>query len=310
MEIGANGVRLEIEDHGSPAGEPLLLIMGLGMQLLGWPAELVAMLVARGFRVIRFDNRDSGLSQAFDAAGVPNLALDALRFTLGMRVSSAYTLADMAADSVGILDALGIESAHVCGASMGGMIAQHLAARSPERVRSLTLMMTSSGARRLPGPALKVRTAMISRPDDPASLESIVEHYVRLYGLIGSPGFPPVPDELRQRFTTSIGRAYRPAGTARQMVAIAADGDRSGLLARLRVPTQIIHGAADALVPVAAGRDLQAKIRGAEIDVIEGMGHDLPAALWPRFVADIARVAGRATTVRAEHRSAVAAPSA
>ena len=128
MQIGANGLRLEIEDHGSPAGEPLLLIMGLGMQLLGWPAEFVAMLVARGFRVIRFDNRDSGLSQGFDAAGVPNLALDSLRYTLGMSVRSTYSLADMAADSVGILDALGIESAHVCGASMGGMIAQHVAA--------------------------------------------------------------------------------------------------------------------------------------------------------------------------------------
>ncbi len=310
MQIGANGVRLEIEDHGSSAGEPLLLVMGLGMQLLGWPTEFVAMLVARGFRVIRFDNRDSGLSQGFDAAGVPNLALDSLRYTLGMGVTSAYTLADMAADSVGILDALGIESAHVCGASMGGMIAQHMAARSPGRVRSLTLMMTSSGARRLPGPALKVRAAMISRPDDPGSLASIVEHYVRLYKLIGSPGFPAVPSELRQRFTTSIARAYRPAGTARQMVAIAADGDRSGLLSGLRVPTQVIHGAADALVPVAAGRDLQAKIRGAEIDVVEGMGHDLPAALWPRFAADIARVADRAGTASAERRDAAAAPSA
>ena len=129
MQITANGVRLEIEDHGSPSGEPLLLIMGLGMQLLGWPADFVAMLVARGFRVIRFDNRDIGLSQSFDADGVPNLALDSLRYAFGFRVKSSYTLADMAADGVGILDALGIARAHVCGASMGGMIAQHLATR-------------------------------------------------------------------------------------------------------------------------------------------------------------------------------------
>lgn len=310
MQIGANGIRLEIEDHGAPSGVPLLLVMGLGMQLLGWPTDFVAMLVARGFRVIRFDNRDSGLSQAFDACGVPNLALDSLRYTFGMRVRSPYSLADMAADSVGILDALGIESAHVCGASMGGMIAQHMAARAPGRVRSLTLMMTSSGARRLPGPALKVRAAMISRPDDPGSLASIVEHYVRLYALIGSPAFPAVPDELRQRFTTSIRRAYRPAGTARQMIAIAADGDRTPLLAQIRVPTQIIHGAADALVPVAAGRDLHAKILGAEIDVIDGMGHDLPAALWPRFVADIARVAARTAAPHPEHRRPATATSA
>ena len=293
MQITANGVRLEIEDHGSPAGEPLLLIMGLGMQLLGWQADFVALLVARGFRVIRFDNRDIGLSQSFDADGVPNLAIDSLRFAFGFRVKSPYTLADMAADSVGILDALGIARAHVCGASMGGMIAQHLATRFPERVKSLTLMMTSSGARRLPGPSLKVRTAMISRPDEPGSIASIVEHYVRLYGLIGSPVYPSLPDDLRERFTVSVRRSYRPEGTARQMVAIAADGDRSPLLARIAVPTQIIHGAADALVPVAAGRDLHAKIVGAEIDLVDGMGHDLPAALWPRFVAGIVKVAER-----------------
>jgi pimeloyl-ACP methyl ester carboxylesterase len=309
MQVTANGVRLELEDHGSPSGEPLLLIMGLGMQLLGWPDDFVAMLVARGFRVIRFDNRDIGLSQSFDAAGVPNLALDSLRYTFGLRVKSPYTLADMAADSVGVLDALGIERAHVCGASMGGMIAQHLATRAPERVKSLTLMMTSSGARHLPGPTLKVRTAMISRPADPGSVAGIVEHYVRLYALIGSPAFATPPADLRARFTTSVQRSYRPAGTARQMVAIAADGDRSPLLARIRVPTQIIHGAADKLVPVAAGRDLQARIEGASIDVIDGMGHDLPAAIWPRFVADIATVAARAATSADDRKRPVAAPA-
>jgi pimeloyl-ACP methyl ester carboxylesterase len=294
MQIIANGVRLEVEDHGSPSGEPLLLIMGLGMQLLAWPDDFVKLLVARGFRVIRFDNRDIGLSQSFDAEGVPNLALDSLRYTVGLRVKSPYTLADMAADSLGLLDALGIAQAHVCGASMGGMIAQHVATMAPDRVKSLTLMMTSSGSRRLPGPTLKVRSAMISRPSDPSTVESIVEHYVRLYALIGSPTFPARPDDLRERFTVSVCRSYRPAGTARQMVAIAADGDRSPLLARIAVPTQIIHGAADALVPVAAGRDLHARIKGAAIDVIDGMGHDLPAALWPRYVADIATVAARA----------------
>ena len=309
MQISANGTQLEIEDHGAPTGEPLLLIMGLGMQLLGWHADLVALLVARGFRVIRFDNRDSGLSASFDADGVPNLAIDSLRYTFGIRVKSPYTLADMAADSIGILDALGIEKAHVCGASMGGMIAQHLATRWPERVKSLTLMMSSSGARRLPGPSLKVRAAMISRPADPGSIESIVEHYVRLYALIGSPGYPAAPDELRERFSTSIRRSYRPAGTARQMVAIAADGDRSPLLPRIVAPTQIIHGAADALVPVAAGRDLHAKIAGAAIDVIDGMGHDLPRALWPRFVADIAGVAARAAAPATTRRQAATAPS-
>ena len=293
MQISANGIRLEVEEHGSPGGEPLLLIMGLGMQLLGWPDGLVAQLVERGFRVIRFDNRDIGLSQSFDALGVPSLALDALRYTFGLRVRSAYTLTDMAADCVGILDALGIASAHVCGASMGGMIAQRLVAHAPERVKSLTLMMTSSGARHLPGPSLKVRGAMIVRPAD-GTLAGIVEHYVRLYALIGSPAYPPRPVELRERFTTSIRRSYRPAGTARQMVAIGADGDRTPLLAAIRAPTQIIHGRVDPLIPIAAGHDLHARIPNAAIDVVDGMGHDLPAPLWPRFVAGIANAAGRA----------------
>ncbi|MEO8311562.1 MAG: alpha/beta hydrolase [Caldimonas sp.] len=293
MQLSANGIRLEVEDHGSPQGEPLLLVMGLGMQLLAWHEDFVALLVARGFRVIRFDNRDIGLSQGFDQVGVPNLALDSLRFALGFRVKSPYTLVDMAADAVGLLDALGIESAHVCGASMGGMIAQRMAATAPQRVRSLTLMMTSSGARRLPGPTLKVRSAMIARPQE-QTVEGIVEHYVRLYALIGSPAYPSAPASLRERFTRSVKRSYRPAGTARQMVAIAADGDRSPVLASIRMPTTIIHGAADPLIPVAAGHDLKAKIAQAEIDVIDGMGHDLPAPLYPRLVAGIANAAGRA----------------
>ena len=292
MQLSANGLRLEVEDHGSPQGEPLLLVMGLGMQLLGWHEDLVALLVARGFRVIRFDNRDIGLSQGFDHAGVPNLAIDSLRYAFGLRVKSPYTLADMAADAIGILDALGVASAHVCGASMGGMIAQRMAAMAPQRLKSLTLMMTSSGARRLPGPTLKVRSAMIARPPS-QTVEGIVEHYVRLYGLIGSPAYPSPPAYLRDRFTTSVKRAYRPAGTARQMVAIAADGDRTPILSSIRVPTRIIHGHADPLVPVPAGHDLKAKIDGAQIDVIEGMGHDLPAPLYPRFVDGIAGAAGR-----------------
>ena len=293
MQISANGISLEVEDHGSPSGEPLLLIMGLGMQLLGWHEGFVQTLVERGFRVIRFDNRDIGLSKSFDAAGVPNLVAASVRFAMRMGVKSHYSLADMAADSAAVLDALGIDRAHVCGASMGGMIAQHLAASRPDRVKSLTLMMTSSGSRRLPGPSLKVRGALISRPDS-KSIEGIVEHYVKLYGLIGSPAYPATKEYLRQRFTVSIKRSYRPAGTARQMVAIAADGDRSRILPALRMPTHVIHGDADVLVPTPAGRDLAARIPGATLDIVPGMGHDLPVELWPRFAAGIAQVAARA----------------
>jgi pimeloyl-ACP methyl ester carboxylesterase len=294
MQISANGIALEVEDHGSPAGEPLVLIMGLGMQLVAWHPEFVAMLVARGFRVIRFDNRDIGLSQRFDQFGVPNLALDSIRFAVGMKVNAPYSVADMADDTAGLLDALGLRSAHVCGASMGGMIAQQLAVRHPQRVRSLTLMMTSSGSRRLPGPSLKVRGALLSRPDDPSDLNSVIAHYVRLYRLIGSPDYPASDAYLNERLGHAVRRSYRPAGTARQMVAIAADGNRSALLAQIRQPTQIIHGKADPLVPVEAGHDLAAKIPGAEMDLIAGMGHDLPVPLWPRFVSGISSAAGRA----------------
>ena len=294
MQISANGISLEVEDHGSPSGEPLLLIMGLGMQLVAWHADLVASLVARGYRVIRFDNRDIGLSQRFDHLGAPNLAVDLLKHAVGMKVSAPYTMADMADDAAGLLDALGIPAAHICGASMGGMIAQQLAVRHPERVKSLTLIMTSSGSRSLPGPTLKVRSAMISRPQDPKDVNSVVDHYVKLYRLIGSPGFPAAEDDLKERLGRSIRRSYRPQGTARQMVAIAADGNRSQLLELITVPTQVIHGNQDPLVPAAAGIDLAARIPGAQIDLIEGMGHDLPVQLWPRFVAGIGGVAGRA----------------
>ena len=294
MQLSANGIRLEVEDHGSPTGEPLLLVMGLGMQLLAWHEDLVQLLVARGFRVIRFDNRDIGLSQGFDAHGVPNLAVASLKHLVGLRLRSAYTLADMAEDARGVLDALGIKAAHVCGASMGGMIAQQLAVRHPGRVKSLTLMMTSSGARHLPGPTLEVRRAMLASPSKPGDLNSLVEHYVKLYKLIGSPAYRPSEGWMEQRLRMSLKRAYHPQGTARQLVAIAADGDRSSLLGRIRLPTQVIHGKADPLVPVAAGYDLAKKIDAAKIDVIDGMGHDLPMALWPRFVADVAAAAARA----------------
>ncbi len=294
MQISANGIALEVEDHGSPNGEPLVLIMGLGMQLIAWHEDFVAQLVARGFRVIRFDNRDIGLSQNFDHLGTPNLALDSLRHVIGLPLKSAYTLADMANDTAAILDVMGLPKAHVCGASMGGMVAQQLAVRHPKRVKSLTLMMTSSGSRRLPGPALKVRGAMLSRPDDPKNIDSVVAHYVRLYKLIGSPGYPASDEYLTQRLGGSVRRSYRPRGTARQMVAIAADGDRSPLLAQIKQPTRVLHGLADPLVPVAAGRDLAAKIHGSQLDLVDGMGHDLPVPLWPRFIAAIASAAARA----------------
>ncbi len=294
MQISANGVQLEVEDHGSVTGEPLVLIMGLGMQLVAWQSEFVASLVARGFRVIRFDNRDIGLSQRYDHLGVPNLAINSIKYAVRLKVIGPYTVADMADDTAGLLDALGIQSAHVCGASMGGMIAQQLAARHPRRVKSLTLMMTSSGARRLPGPSLKVIRALISRPKNADNIDSVIAHYVRLYGLIGSPRYPTNEAYLHARLGMALRRSYRPQGAARQMVAIAADGNRSELLTQIKLPTQVIHGQDDPLVPVAAGHDLAQKIAGAKFALIEGMGHDMPIELWPRFVSGIAGAAARA----------------
>lgn len=295
MRIVANGIGIEIDDQGLPGGEPLLLIMGLGMQLVAWPDELVQGLVSRGFRVIRMDNRDIGLSQHFDHVGVPtaaHIAMGALRHTLGMAVSAPYTLGDMAEDAVGVLDALGLAQAHVCGASMGGMIAQHLAARHPQRVKSLTLMMTTSGARRLPQPSWRVRGALLSRPASHAP-DDVVRHFESLLKTIGSPGFPPEAEAQRRRLMAAVRRSWHPAGTARQLLAVAADGDRSALLPRINAPTRIIHGLADPLVRVEAGRELAQQIAGAESDFIPGMGHDLPLQLLPRFADGIAANAAR-----------------
>jgi pimeloyl-ACP methyl ester carboxylesterase len=250
----------------------------------------VQQLVERGRRVIRMDNRDAGLSDGFDHLGMPSVAWAALRHALRLPVRSAYTIADMARDALGVLDALGIERAHIVGASMGGMIVQHLAASQPQRVSALTLMMTSSGARHLPGPSAKARAAMLDRRGlNPRDIDGIVDRLERVFAVIGSPGLQAPRDVMRARLRASVERAYRPAGVARQLIAIAADGDRSALLARITAPTHIVHGAIDPLVPVAAARDLHAKIAGSTLEVIDGMGHDLPEGLWGRLAEAMLR---------------------
>ena len=294
MQISANGIAIEVEDLGKPTGEPLLLIMGLGMQLTAWHRGLVQQMLDQGFRVIRFDNRDIGLSQNFDGLGAPNLALAALQRLAHWPVRSAYSLSDMADDAAGVLTALGLKSAHVCGASMGGMVAQQLALNHPERVRSLTLMMTDSGARGLPRPTLKVSAALLARPADPYDLDSLVDHYYRLFRLIGSPAYPGPEAWLRQVCADAVRRSNRPQGFARQLMAIAADTGRAVQLGRIKLPALVLHGLADPLIPVAAAHDLAARIPGAQLELIEGMGHDLPEPLWPRFVAAIQTVAARA----------------
>jgi pimeloyl-ACP methyl ester carboxylesterase len=293
MHVQANGLSIEVDDQGPRGGPAVLLIMGLGMQLIAWPQALVDGLIARGFRVVRFDNRDIGLSQGFDHAGTPNMVLAGLRYTLRLPVKSPYTLADMARDAQGVLDALGIAQAHVCGASMGGMIAQHLAAQAPQRVASLTLMMTTSGARLLPQPAWPARRALMSRPKG-SSPDAAAHWIVNVLRVIGSPGYPRNTQAMRQLAVDSMQRAWHPAGSARQLLAIVADGDRTPLLARITAPTRIVHGIADPLVRLACGQHLAHRISGAQIDFVPGMGHDLPDALLARFAQGIADNAARA----------------
>ncbi|HXE51049.1 MAG TPA: alpha/beta hydrolase [Ramlibacter sp.] len=279
MQVKANGISIEVEDtgaDGSQAGRPVvLLIMGLGMQLVAWPPAFVQGLVDQGFRVVRFDNRDIGLSQHFDHLGVPNLLWESFKFRVGFAVNAPYSVLDMAADTLGVLDALGIGRAHVVGVSMGAMIAQRVALTAPGRVLSLTSIMGSSGARYLPGPKPKVLRVLLSRPDG-TDEQAIVDHYVKLFRAIGSPAFPLDEAALRERVLAATRRSYHPAGSVRQMTAIAADARRADELPRITIPTLVLHGTDDPLVPFACGEDTARRIRGSRFLGIEGMGHDLP----------------------------------
>lgn len=278
MKVQANGITIEVEDGGEAGRPAVLLVMGLGLQLVSWPPQLVQGLQAAGYRVIRFDNRDVGLSQHFDHLGMPNLLWESVKHRLGLPVRAPYTLHDMAADAFGVLDALGVRQAHVVGVSMGGMVAQRMALAAPERVLSLASVMSSSGARRLPGPKAHVLRALMSRPQD-SSEAAIVDHFVSLFKLIGSPAFPADEAVLRERITQSVRRSFHPAGTARQLAAVAADTRRAAELPSIRVPTLVMHGKADPMVPFACGVDTARRIPTARLVAVEGMGHDLPSGV-------------------------------
>lgn len=277
--IEANGITLAYDVQGKPRGEPILLIAGLGLQLISWPEEFCRTLVSQGFRVIRVDNRDCGLSSKMDHFGKPNLHLAFYRSLFRMPLFSGYTLYDMAKDAVGLLDGLGIEKAHVVGASMGGMIAQIMAARYPHRTQTLTSVMSTSGRPGLPGPTLAAHNALFSQPANPRDFNSVVDHFVNLFRIIGSPKYPTPEAELRRRVIESVRRNVCARGTARQMMAVASSGDLGAQLRTIRVPTLVIHGTSDPLVPVACGRDTAHLVPGAVMHEIEGMGHDFPPAL-------------------------------
>ena len=280
-QIVANGLKFEVESLGREQDPAVVLIMGLGMQLTSWPLELCQPLVDHGYRVIRFDNRDIGLSEKLNGKRGQSFALAAFRHALHLHVDAPYRVETMAEDTVAIMDALGVSAAHLVGASMGGMIGQCVAAAHPERTLSLTSIMSTSGARHLPKASLRIAHHSLSRPKANASRERIVEHYVKLFQLIGSPGFPTPEEILRERMAANLARSYHPAGTMRQLLAIVASGDRSDCLGKIRAPTLVIHGEADPLVPVAHGKDTAAKIPGASLQIVPGMGHDLAPTLVP-----------------------------
>ena len=284
----ANGVELCYQELGDPDGEPLLLVMGLATQMLAWDEEFCAMLAERGFRVVRFDNRDIGRSTRVSSAGAPG------RFDLivGRRGSAPYLLRDMAADTLGLMDYLGIESAHLVGASMGGMIVQTAAIERPERVRSLTSIMSTTGSRRVGHPSYRTFGLLLGQP--PREREAAIERVVKTFKVIGSPGYPFEEERVREIAGRSFDRGHSPAGVMRQLHAITASGDRTPRLRELDLPTLVIHGKRDPLVNPSGGRATAKAIPGARLKMVDGMGHDLPRALWPTFVEEITANAARA----------------
>ncbi|HEX6666886.1 MAG TPA: alpha/beta hydrolase [Solirubrobacterales bacterium] len=283
-----NGIELCCQEMGDPDGEPLLLVMGLATQMIAWNEEFCSLLVDRGFRVVRFDNRDIGHSTKFSEAGVPS------RFDMlsGRRATAPYLLKDMARDTVGLMDHLGIDSAHIAGASMGGMIVQTTAIEHPERVRSLVSIMSTTGSRWTGLPSLKAFGVLLGSP--PLSRDQVVSRAIKTFKVIGSPGFPFEEDHIRELAGRSYDRGHDPAGVARQLHAIIASGDRTRALRNVTAPALVIHGSSDHLVRPAGGRATAHAIPGARLKMIDGMGHDLPRQLWPTFVDEIAANAARA----------------
>jgi pimeloyl-ACP methyl ester carboxylesterase len=286
-DVGA--VELVYEKIGDPSDPPLLLVMGLGMQLIHWDRELCELFAERGFHVIRFDNRDAGLSTKVKGP-VPNM----MRVMAGLPTRVPYLLEDMAADTFGLLDHLGIERAHVVGTSMGGMTAQTMAIRQPERVLSLASMLSTTGDRRVGTPKLRVWSLLMRRA--PKDRDGYVRYFARVFRMIGSPQYRVDDERIRELAAATYDRCHYPAGTARQLAAIMASGSRTEALRKLDVPAVVIHGESDPLVPLRGGIATARAIPGAELITIPGMGHDMPRELWPTFVDAIAKNTERAAT--------------
>ena len=285
---GVGDVQLAYETFGDPADPPVLMVMGLGAQMIFWPEELCQMLADRGYFVIRFDNRDVGRSTKLDGHAPPPL----IKLLSGELTGAPYLLGDMATDAVGLLDHLGIERAHVVGASMGGMIAQQIAIDHPERVLSLASIMSTTGDRAVGRPTPAAVQALMTAP--PRDLEGYVEGFVAARRVLGSPGFGLDEQRTRRLAERCFGRGYFPDGTARQFAAILASPDRTRELRGVAAPTVVIHGSDDPLIDVSGGRATAAAVPGAELVLIEGMGHDLPEGTWAPIAEALARNFDRA----------------
>ncbi len=294
-QVHSNGIAIEYEVHGPEDGDPLLLIHGVGAQLVRWPGALLDLFAQAGFRTIRFDNRDVGLSAHMTGAPVPDLRVVAEAQARGLEADLPYTLADMAADSVGLLDALGIDSAHVLGVSLGGMIAQVMALGHRHRVRSLALTMTHTGNPALPPSNPQALEKLATPAPDPrVDREAFLRHMVELNQVLGSPLYPAPDAETCQFAALAADRSYDPAGGARQLAAGRGGLDRRAALKGLAVPTLVIHGADDPLIPVEAGEELARLIPGAWLLRVNGMGHDLPEALFELIAGTVKANADRA----------------
>ena len=284
----ANGLTLEYETFGNAKADPLLLIMGLGAQMILWPEAFCEQLAERGHYVVRFDNRDIGLSSKMAHLGTPDVMKLAAAALMRQKIEAPYLLSDMAADSAGLLEALGMAPAHIVGASMGGMIAQQVAIDHPRRVRTLTSIMSTTGNPDLPPARPEAMQALLT--PTPPDRASAIERGVNVFRTIGSPGFPFDEAMMREQAARAFDRCFYPDGVVRQLAAILASGSRNEKLHSVEAPTLVIHGADDPLVPLAGGIDTAEAIPGAEILVIDGMGHDLPQGAWPRMLDGITKL--------------------
>jgi len=291
-QIAVEGLGFEYESLGDPGNPTILLVMGLGVQMVLWPDDFCEMLVAKGLRVVRFDNRDIGLSTHMDHLGMPDIGRQAIRYFLHLPLRAPYYIEDMARDTELLMDALGIARAHVMGASMGGMISQNLAARAPAKVASLVSLMSTTGSRKLPSPRPRAMRALLLPPPPEGDIEAAIRRMMQLFRIIGSRTYPSSEARLRAMCERHVRRSFYPQGAARQLLAIAASGDRTEVVRRIKAPTLVIHGDEDPLLRPQCGEATARAVKegggNAELAILRGMGHDFPVEVLPELAERVA----------------------